>query len=552
MDAWSKRVLTSVVDIPFADFAKDENRKFHRVKYFRMGGEILWEAQSKRHGGGGGGGGGGGSSSPGEFVSYSCSPPTSTSLTRHLGKLSVGREGQREGQEQKMGDQSQGHRNTEDLLPEEAWLLILQELRVKDLCIVCAVSKHLNSIVKGNIYLWKKLYFKTFGIEPESEWSSKVIKHVLCKSERYASKWLDVEPREKFVGFPNTSVLDMNDSHVISADGQNLRVWVPRTDRRIKTLTPSHASNISCIGFSKLQSDSQDTIISSGDVTGHLRLWSMDELKNIRSLRAHADSISDTLHFSSLCITCSLDGFVKIWDTTQAHPLVLELNSHSRIYNMSMHGSCNRLYTVGTDIKGWDLETAQTCLQIQEEDSMIVNPDEFYGYPVDVWPGTGNCSKALASNGNLLASAGRGIVNVYDIRTNERCCSWRVNEKYYHSDVNSACTGLEMDDWKLVCGFKGAGNGICVYDIRAASSCNMKTETVMDLSPKGKTILAFRVEGEQLLAGLEGEQCYLWNFSAEVESTESDDKEDEKQSKQKKKTKRCPKIRKKYPKRTTR
>ncbi len=71
-------------------------------------------------------------------------------------------------------------------------------------------------------------------------------------------------------------------------------------------------------------------------------------------------------------------------------------------------------YSVGTDIKGWDLETAQTCVEIREEGTMLgVDPEAYYGYPVDVWPGTGHRSKALANNGNLLASAGKGIVNLY-------------------------------------------------------------------------------------------------------------------------------------------
>ncbi len=286
----------------------------------------------------------------------------------------------------------------------------VQELRVRDLCVVCATSKHLKDLVKGNHQLWHQLYVcalfyslsplpsircmkliqqrdaersgylmekygrrlltrknplfasplasvvwilhsfplslrrykKTFGMPAEEEWSSKVVKHVLCKSERLACKWLDAaegspyRPRGKAVGFPDTQALDVNESHCISGDGQNLRVWVHTTDRRIKTLR-GHSSNISCVGFSR--SAHSDAIISSGDVTGHLKLWSMDELRNVRSLRAHADTISDTLHFSSLCITCSLDGFIKVWDASQAHPLVLTLEGHSRIYNMCMHES---------------------------------------------------------------------------------------------------------------------------------------------------------------------------------------------------------------------
>jgi len=584
--AWSKRVHSKIVDIPFQEFADDgeKNKKFHRVKYFKKGNLFIWESQSfKKHGSYG--------SSPAS--NYSCSPPGSfggsSSFSQHfqthlsLGGAAADEHGSYHspttggrgsplgstswlGMHAAAGARSGGEsspprlRAAEDLLPTEAWLLILQELRVRDLCVVCAVSKHLRDLVKGNFQLWHQLYKKTFGMPAEREWSSKVVKHVLCKSERLACKWLDAaeghKPRGfKPVGFPDTQAMDLNESHCISGDRQNLRVWVHATDRRIKTLK-GHSSNISCVGFSR--SSQHDAIISSGDVTGHLKLWSMDELRNLRSLRAHADTVSDTLHFSSLCITCSLDGFIKVWDASQAHPLVLTLEGRSRIYNMSMHESCNRLYSVGNDIRGWDLETAQACVEIQEDDTMLgVDPEDYYGYHVDVWPGTGHRSKCLANNGSLLASAGKGIVNLYDLRSSRKCCSWRVAEEVLRSPAGGsvACTGLEIDEWKLLCGFKGAGSGVGLYDIRAASSGSMKAKTVMDLSPgEGRTILTFKVEGERVLAGMEGDLCHLWNFAAEEKAESDSDKEgDGKQSRQsKKKNKRCPKHRKKYPKRTTR
>ena len=335
-------------------------------------------------------------------------------------------------------------------------------------------------------------------------------------------------------------------------------MWTHKTDRRIKTLQ-GHTAAISCIAF-------DNEYISSGDITGHLKLWSMDELKNIRSLRAHADTISDTLHhLHTLCITCSLDGLIKVWDATLAQPLVLTLEGNSRLYNMCMLGSKNRLYSAGTNIKGWDLETAQTCVEIPEEGlGMLVDPDEYYGYPVDVWPGTGNCSKAIATNGNLLVSAGRGIINLYDVRTNQKCCSILAGNKgstssfLHHSAVNAntnACTGLEIDDWKLVCGFKGVDSGIGVYDIRAAASSKMRMETVMDLSPgKGNKILAFRVVDSYTVAGLEGDmQCCLWDMELRQSEVEELSDEEGRQTRQKKKqNKKCPKIRRKYPKRTTR
>ena len=115
-----------------------------------------------------------------------------------------------------------------------------QELRVRDLCVVCAVSKHLRDLVKGNFQLWHQLYKKIFGMPAEREWSSKVVKHVLCKSERLACKWLDAAeghepPSGKPVGFPDTQAMDLNESHCISGDRQNLRVWVRVQNQRLET-----------------------------------------------------------------------------------------------------------------------------------------------------------------------------------------------------------------------------------------------------------------------------------------------------------------------------
>ena len=354
------------------------------------------------------------------------------------------------------------------------------------------------------------------------------------------------------MGFQSTSVLSMDDSHVVSGDGQNLRVWVHKTDRRIKTLK-GHTAAISCIGF-----DHQH--ISSGDVTGHLKLWSMDELKNMRSMRAHADTVSDCLHFQSLCLTCSLDGFIKVWDIGQAHPLVLTLEGGERLYNLCAHGARNRLYSVGARILGWDLETAREVCRIEEDGDMVADPNVYYGYDVDVWPGTGMCSKALANNGHLLASAGKGIVNLYDLRTARRCCAFEVAGGAGSFDGRGArgdVAGLDLDDWKLSVGFKG-GQEITVHDVRAASSGRVAVDPSLTLRPagaSGKRVSCFSVFDSYAVAGLEGEQCFLWNFDrthiAEGGSEDEENRHAQTKGKKKKKN-RCPKERKRFPKRTTR
>ena len=237
-EAWSKRVHSVVVDISFDDFCeefsnKEDKAPFHRVRYFKNGEEVLWEASSsRRHFLQGG-------ISP-SGSSYSCSPPfASSQLTRQIKGLSVSAGHNSNGlsgdntttttttsssSTYKANGKDDDHVNAksvrlyeaEDLIPEESWMLILQELGCKELCLACAVSKHLNKIILGSTSLWSKLYQRTFGLEPERNWSVKVMKQVLCKSERRAAKWLsNPEPAKRFVGFHNTSVLDMDDSHVI-------------------------------------------------------------------------------------------------------------------------------------------------------------------------------------------------------------------------------------------------------------------------------------------------------------------------------------------------
>lgn len=66
-------------------------------------------------------------------------------------------------------------------MPDQAWLLILQELEAKELCVACSVSKHLSGLVHSAPFLWTRLYERTFGAQPEEEWSARVVKHVLCK-----------------------------------------------------------------------------------------------------------------------------------------------------------------------------------------------------------------------------------------------------------------------------------------------------------------------------------------------------------------------------------
>jgi len=495
VDAWSQRVHSVVVDIDLEEFAMKKDKKFHRVKYFKQDGVVIWASNGH----------------------YANSPNSPSPLRTSGFPPSLA----------SSPDEKPARALclSEDLLPDEVWMSVFRHLRAKELCTLASVSKHLNAMVLGSASLWTRLHDKLFGTSPESNWGAKVVKHVVCKSERKAARWLDGEaPRTSRVGFANTSAICMDDTHVVSGDGENVRVWVHRTDRRIKTLK-GHTSNVSCVEFDA-------SYISSGDVTGFLKIWSMDELKSLKSIRAHQEPISDALHFNSLCITSSLDGTIKFWDLTMLSicPAVLCLRGSSQVYGMAVNRPCNRLYGIGTDIEAWDLETAQRVSLIQEEGGMggmLADAEAYYGYPVDVWPGTGSRSKAIACGGSLLASASKGIVNLYDTRTSERCCSWQLAAEHDTSPVarasSSVCSGLYMDGWKLLCGFKDVGDSsVFLYDIRAASSTRMNTTPALELSLDGDnskgnatrkpSIQRFALYDSCILAGVQKEQCVLWDF----------------------------------------
>ena len=66
-----------------------------------------------------------------------------------------------------------------------------------------------------------------------------MVRRACRRSELRAARWLDADLLEQAVGFPNTSVLQLDGAKVVSADGGAVRLWSHLTGRRIATL-PGH------------------------------------------------------------------------------------------------------------------------------------------------------------------------------------------------------------------------------------------------------------------------------------------------------------------------
>lgn len=70
---------------------------------------------------------------------------------------------------------------------------------------------------------------------------------------------------------PTLSGLQMDDSKVVSGDGNAVRLWEHATGRRISTLQ-GHPGRVTCVAF-------DDSLLVSGCAASVVKLWSMDDLR---------------------------------------------------------------------------------------------------------------------------------------------------------------------------------------------------------------------------------------------------------------------------------
>ncbi len=75
-----------------------------------------------------------------------------------------------------------------------------------------------------------------FGEEAAANLNGPTVRRVCRRSEIKAARWLEADVEELQVGLPDTLCLQIDDSKVVSGDGQVVRVWSHTTGRRIATL----------------------------------------------------------------------------------------------------------------------------------------------------------------------------------------------------------------------------------------------------------------------------------------------------------------------------
>lgn len=84
----------------------------------------------------------------------------------------------------------------------------------------------------------------------------------------------------------------------------------------------------------------------------HLFFAGMDDLKFIRPLRGHNGSITDLKMLNGMPVSCSDDGTIRFWDSSQAMPVVT-LESDSRINALEVDDTTGRLTSAGLGLEVW-------------------------------------------------------------------------------------------------------------------------------------------------------------------------------------------------------
>lgn len=92
----------------------------------------------------------------------------------------------------------------------------------------------------ANRGLWRCQYSHLFGDPPCDDWSEATLRRMCRRSELRAARWLDAEVQEQACGHSSTTCLQMDDTKVVSGDGNTVRLWSHTTGRRIGTLREKH------------------------------------------------------------------------------------------------------------------------------------------------------------------------------------------------------------------------------------------------------------------------------------------------------------------------
>jgi hypothetical protein len=453
-------------------------------------------------------------------------------------------------------------------LPDVLWWLIMRFCRTRELCMLARVSRGLRRAASAPC-VWRERHAALFGAAPppgSSASDAALVRRCVRRSELRAARWLEADAVQSPLGGAAVCIA-LDDTKAACGERDCVRVYgAPGggdAGRKLGTLR-GHTADVTCIATS-------DAALLSGDAGGTLRLWGADDFKLLRALRGHAGAVAACLLLpgGGPLVSGGADGTVRLWTEASPAPLAL-LHCDTAVRALAFDASVSapggaacpaHLYVGGGFIDCIDIATATRISTLVD-----VLDDEPTG-DAGLVPVT-----RLAAHGPLLAAGGAaGGVSLWDVRASHR------HVACIPTPGGGACGGLQLDDWKLVAAFSGDGDAVSVFDMRAAlappsaaaAAADAVTASAMPLLrlSAGGRVAALGFCGGVLLAAVEGRPCVSWSFCAPgrdgaplaaavsaggVVAPDTPDADTEASRAERRKKGVVPKVRGRYPKRSTR
>ncbi|KAG1659163.1 hypothetical protein FOA52_007544 [Chlamydomonas sp. UWO 241] len=444
-------------------------------------------------------------------------------------------------------------------LPEECWMAVLGHCAVREVCMLGRTNRWLRELA-STPSLWSDQYARLFGEPPGPALNGATVRRKCRHSCIRAARWLEADVVKQTVGFPDTVCLQLDDRKVVSSDGCSVRVWSHEEGRRSGRVSvlQGHTSPVTCVAY-------DDNRIVSGDASGMLRTWGIDDLKPSRTLGGRAahggGRVAGVGMLAGRPMSAGSDGFVRMWDASSGQPTtVLEGPRGAPIAGLAVAPDSGRVVSCGDGVHVWDVGTMELLHDLGLPDSLIEEGSS------DAAPPSFLCVSHFGSV--LAAGTSNGSVVLWDVRCADaigvirlpmqprlRVCGgaasgWAVGSAEgpgvllptEWADVSA----VQLDDWKLVVAFNAAGAGgaqpqpqhtggdtsaaagvVAVYDMRSApGAARLSSDDApssSDLSRNAQPLLALptrsrietvRFHGALLMAGLSGREAVLWSFGA--------------------------------------
>ncbi|EGG22654.1 putative protein serine/threonine kinase [Cavenderia fasciculata] len=141
----------------------------------------------------------------------------------------------------------------------------------------------------------------------------------------------------------------------------------------VSTLT-GHSDRITSIVI-----DTDKRFVYSGSGDGTLKVWSLDSLQLIETIRAHRKSVTGICFNDSLLFTSSADQTIKIWDRSTYQSVGSPLDGHTgEINGVCIDGARNHLFSCSFDksIRVWELvdggRGGASCIKVMTAHSKSV------------------------------------------------------------------------------------------------------------------------------------------------------------------------------------